>query len=97
MMNAMCNYPVDGSAFKCEQSAEREEVFHGFRSFVAAMSQQPVKAHSDSETAGYPPEHEGHWNHFPTKHKKRGHRRDVENDHEHRRVPLNLALLVRIS
>ena len=50
MLNTMCHDSVDRAAFKRERSADRQQIFDPFRSFVSAMRKQPVIAHADAQT-----------------------------------------------
>src|SRR5258706_7295678 len=58
MMNAVRGHPENWSAFKRQRGTDRQRILNPLRSLVAAMRQQPVISHPNSEAAGNPP-HEG--------------------------------------
>ena len=58
VMNAMSGHPEDRPAFQGQCGAHRHEILDPFRSLITAMGQQAVVAHSDSDTAGNPPQHD---------------------------------------
>src|SRR5579864_8582433 len=95
MMNAMSCNPEDRPAFESEGSTNCQEIFHPLRRFVAAMREQPVISHADSQAAGYPPEH-GHGQQcLPRKEKQRRNGADVECKHESRCYPVDLIIMTR--
>src|ERR1700756_1634734 len=89
MMNPVCRYPCDRTAFQRQRSASRQKIFHPFRSLEAAMRKQPVIAHPDPETSGYPPQHERKRERLPRKEKQRGNRANVKRPQKKRRRPVD--------
>src|SRR6185312_11509863 len=49
MMDAMCGDPEDRSTFERHRAAHGDEVFHPWKSFVAAMCQQAMVGHADAD------------------------------------------------
>ena len=60
VMLAMRGDPENRSAFERQRSAGGQEIFDPFRSFVAAMGEQPVIAHADSQASRNPPKQDRH-------------------------------------
>jgi hypothetical protein len=56
-----------------------------------------MKAHADPEASRNPPEQDGNWNYFPTKHEQGRNCPYMKNDHEDCGVPLDSAVLVNID
>ena len=54
MMDAMRRNPLNRATLDRQHAAGYEEIFDQFRHFVTTMSDQPVKAHADTKTAGHP-------------------------------------------
>src|SRR5688500_19496633 len=54
VMYAVRYDPLDWPSFERHRTAGHEEVFDKFWNFVATMSEQPMPAHSDTQTAAYP-------------------------------------------
>lgn len=82
VMNAVRGDPEYRSTFKSQGSAQRKKIFHPLWSFVAAMRQQTVVAHADTEASGDPPQNERQQQRFPTKHEERSQRSDMEEEQE---------------
>src|SRR3954469_10399252 len=82
VMDAMSGNPGNGPAFECEGAAERQEIFHPNWSFIAAMSEQPVIAHTDAEATGHAIEQHGERDAGPREHEQRRNGAQVESDHE---------------
>ncbi len=82
VMHAMGGDPENRSAFKSERAAGGQEIFHPFWSFVAAMGQQAMIAHSDAEASRNPPQKYGQQQRFPAEHKESNDGTDVKCDHE---------------
>src|SRR5579864_9552191 len=95
MMNAVSCNPEDRPAFEGEGSTKCQEIFHPLGRLVAAMREQPVIAHSDSQAAGYPPEHSGGQKRLPRKEKQRRNGAHVECKHESRCYPVDLVVMTR--
>ena len=56
VMDAVRYYPIDGTAFEGERAAEGQKILHQLWRLEAAMCQESVKADSDPQASGYPPE-----------------------------------------
>ena len=82
VMDAMRGDPEDGSAFQSERAAKGEEIFHPVGSLVAAMSEQAVIAHADTEASGGAIKNDGQGHACPRQHKERGDSAHVESNHE---------------
>src|SRR5271165_5982487 len=82
VMNAMRGYPGDGAAFKSERAASGEKILHPFRSFVAAMREQAVVAHADSQAAGNPPHDDANDQRFPGEKEDRAEGAQMQGDHD---------------
>ena len=65
MMNAMRDYPIDRSAFQCQQATEGQKVFDRLRCFITTMRQQPMETHANPQASGNPPKQQGNRNDFP--------------------------------
>ena len=90
VMNAVRRYPENRPAFERQRGANRQEIFHPLRSFVAAVREQPVIAHPDAQAP------ETHHRNIATNRafqvkKKRLPPRPRETRHEHRRDPIDFA------
>jgi hypothetical protein len=59
VMYAMCDDPLDWSAFESQRTARHEKVFDEFRHLITTMREQPVPAHADAKTARHPVEDDG--------------------------------------
>ena len=82
MVHAMHADPEDRPAFQRQRSAYRKEILNPLRSFVAAMRQQPMVAHADSEAAGEPPKEGRNPKRLPGKVKECNYRTDMKSQHE---------------
>src|SRR5260370_14180217 len=85
VMHAMGGDPENRSAFKSECAAGGQEILNPFWSFVAAMRQQAMIAHSDAQTAGNPPQKYGQQQRFPAEHKESNDGTDGKCNHQERR------------
>src|SRR5512133_1522948 len=90
MVNAVSRDPEDRSAFERQRAANGQEIFHPFRSGVAAVGQQAVVAHADAEASGNPPQECCECCDFPRKEEEGGDCADMKHHHEKRGDPINL-------
>src|SRR5204862_2273724 len=93
IMNSVSGHPEDRSTFKRQSSARGQEIFNPFRRLVAAMGQQAVIAHADSEAARNPPEHERRKKGFPGEKEKSRDGADMKCRHETCGYPINLIVV----
>src|SRR5665213_694455 len=82
MMLAVGGDPENRSAFQRQSGANGQKVFNPLGSFVAAMREQPVIAHSDSQASGNPPENYGRQYSLPTEEEKCSDRANMKCNHE---------------
>ncbi len=54
MVYAVRHDPLDWSTLQCEGSASHEEILDKFRDLVAPVSDQPMVAHANPQTAADP-------------------------------------------
>src|SRR6185503_20585471 len=54
VMYAVRYYPLDWTTLECEGATGHQKILNQFWHFVAAMSKQPVIAHTDTQTAANP-------------------------------------------
>jgi hypothetical protein len=80
VMHAVGGYPEDRTALQGECAADGEEILHPLRSFVTAMGEEAMVAHTDAEASGDPPEKDGDEEGLPMKHEERGDSADVKED-----------------
>src|SRR5579884_680646 len=92
MMNAMRCNPEYRPTLKCQGCADGKEVFNPFWGPVASMGEQPMIAHTNSETSRHPPQEDRHEECFPRKEKQSRKRSDVKCDHEKGGNPVNLIV-----
>src|SRR5438309_6013158 len=72
MMDAMSRDPLNRATFDRQHATGDEEIFDEFRHSVTTMSDKPVKAHSDTKTAGHPVKNHGADHRRPAPEKKSG-------------------------
>src|SRR5437870_5121262 len=58
VMDPMRGNPLDRATFEGQRPASHQEIFHQLWHLVTTMSNQPVKAHADTQTAGDPVEND---------------------------------------
>src|SRR5215472_18445178 len=93
MVNTVGGDPEDGSALEGERAADCQEIFKPLRTLEAAMSEQPMIAKSDAETASQPVQEKRGKEGAPTKHEEGSDRPNVEYHHCSRSDPVNLLVL----
>jgi len=97
MMNAVRGNPGDRSAFQGQGAAGGEEIFHPFRSFVAAVREQAVITHTDAEAAANPPHDNGKKKGLPGKEKDCGDGTEVQPNHYESDAPIHGLLKSTIA
>ena len=95
MMNPMGGGPLNRPALQGECAAEHEKVFNWLWDLVTAMSDQSVKAHPNTQTAGDPIQNRPANDCRPAPEEDRDHRSDVRNDEEYPTSPFDVSFLHR--
>ena len=91
MMDAVRGHPENRAAFQRERGANGQKIFDPLRSLVAAMRQQPVIAHADSQAAGNPVQKQRDEKSLPGEEEQRGDGADVKQHHESGRYPVDFV------
>src|ERR1700733_2058531 len=97
VVNSMCCHPENRAAFQRQRCADREAVLEPSRNLVAAMREQAVVAHSDSQARGYPPQSDCNEKSCPCEVEQRDYRKRVEDDHHARRHPIDSGIVLWFS
>src|ERR1700733_7824718 len=97
VVNSMCCHPENRAAFQRERRANSEAIFEPCRNLVAAMREQAVVAHPDSQARGYPPQSDCNEKSCPCKVEQRDERKHVEDHHHARRHPINSGIVLWLS
>src|SRR5271170_5161661 len=92
MMNAVRSDPENRSAFKGERGADGQEVLHPLRRLVAAVREQAMISHPDSQAARNPPQEHGDKQSLPCEEKKCRHSAHVKQTHKDRGHPVHFAV-----
>src|SRR6201999_2249520 len=82
VMDAMHRYPEYGTAFEGERGANGHGVFKPFGNAIAAVREQAVVAHADTDAVGQIPEHECAGEGLPREHEQRDDGPDMEQPHK---------------
>jgi hypothetical protein len=97
VMDTMGRHPRDGSAFKSESAADRQEIFNRARGFVSAMGEQPMVAHADSQASRQPPQEKADGCGLPSEEEKGSDSSNVEQHHEEGGDPIEWLLKCPIA
>src|SRR5882724_6474103 len=92
MMNAVRGYPENWSTFERQSRAYGQEILHPLGSFVAAMGEQPVIAHTDAQTPRHPPEEHRDQQRLPGEEKDGGDCAQMKCGHEAGCDPVDFAI-----
>src|SRR5579859_3778162 len=95
VMNAMRRDPENWATLERKGPASGQEIFNPRRCLVAAMREQPVIAHADSEAAGHPPKEHRNKQCFPGKKENCRYCAQMECQHEPSCDPIDLVVLTR--
>ena len=91
-MDAMGRHPENRTAFKCQGCANSKEIFHPLRRLEAAMREQSVIRHADSQAACHPPQEDRDQQSFPCEKEESRDGSDVKGRHEGGSDPIDLVL-----
>ena len=96
VMNAVRGYPEDRAAFQSERGADRQTIFEPLGSPIAAVRQQAVIAHADSQAARNPVKKERDEKRIPREEEQRRYGADVKQHHEGGSDPIDPAVAGRL-
>jgi hypothetical protein len=94
MMDAVCGYPEDRATFKREGAAHGDEVLDPLGGFVAAVREQAMIGHADTDVDGEEVGDDEGGEVLPGEEEERGDGSDVKDPHGDGGDPVDAALLV---
>ena len=92
VVNTVGSYPENGPAFETQRATEGQQILDPLGSSVAAMCEQPVIAHPDSQASRYPLESNCKEQSFPGKKEQCRNSPNMKGGHEKGCYPVDLAI-----